>query len=156
MVQLSHPYTTTGKTIALTLYTFVGKVMSLFFKKNDDILELKDIVICIPWGGSRSLPPKLHHYFLTASPLSLSLFPSQISNCSNLSFGTQGRSWSLESVSYKRQGQKCFHAQEPHRVLPQFHWHMDTFWLTNLEAYLEFLQSLICSYSLSLFSVVGG
>ena len=31
MVQLSHPYMTTGKTIALTRRTFVGKVMSLFF-----------------------------------------------------------------------------------------------------------------------------
>ena len=31
MVQLSHPHMTTGKTIALTRWTFVGKVMSLFF-----------------------------------------------------------------------------------------------------------------------------
>ena len=31
IVQLSHPYMTTGKTIALTRQTFVGKVMSLFF-----------------------------------------------------------------------------------------------------------------------------
>ena len=31
MMQLSHPYMTTGKTIALTRWTFVGKVMSLFF-----------------------------------------------------------------------------------------------------------------------------
>ena len=31
MVQLSHPYVTTGKTIALTRWTFVGKVMSLLF-----------------------------------------------------------------------------------------------------------------------------
>jgi len=30
-VQLSYPYMTTGKTIALTRWTFVGKVMSLFF-----------------------------------------------------------------------------------------------------------------------------
>ena len=30
-VQLSHPYMTIGKTIALTRLTFVGKVMSLFF-----------------------------------------------------------------------------------------------------------------------------
>ena len=30
-VQLSHPYMTTGKTIALTRWTFVGKVMSLLF-----------------------------------------------------------------------------------------------------------------------------
>ena len=29
VVQLSHPYMTTGKTIALTRWTFVGKVMSL-------------------------------------------------------------------------------------------------------------------------------
>ena len=31
MVQVSHPYMTTGKTIALTRLTFVGKVMSLLF-----------------------------------------------------------------------------------------------------------------------------
>ena len=31
MVQLSHPYMTTGKTIALTRWTIVGKVMSLLF-----------------------------------------------------------------------------------------------------------------------------
>ena len=31
MVQLSHPYFTTGKTIALTIWNFVGKLMSLLF-----------------------------------------------------------------------------------------------------------------------------
>ena len=31
IVQLSHPYMTTGKTIALTIWTFVGKVISLLF-----------------------------------------------------------------------------------------------------------------------------
>ena len=31
IVQLSHPYMTTGKTIALTRWTFVGKVISLLF-----------------------------------------------------------------------------------------------------------------------------
>ena len=31
LVQLSHPYMTTGKTIALIIWTFVGKVMSLLF-----------------------------------------------------------------------------------------------------------------------------
>ena len=31
IVQLSHPYMTAGKTIALTRWTFVGKVMSLLF-----------------------------------------------------------------------------------------------------------------------------
>ena len=33
IVQLSHPYMTTGKTITLTRQTFVGKVMSLLFKE---------------------------------------------------------------------------------------------------------------------------
>ena len=32
-VQFSHPYMTTGKTITLTVWTFVGKVMSLLFNK---------------------------------------------------------------------------------------------------------------------------
>ena len=31
IVQLSHPYMTTGKTIALTIWTFVSKVMFLAF-----------------------------------------------------------------------------------------------------------------------------
>ena len=31
MVQLSHPYMTTGRTVTLIRRTFVGKVMSLFF-----------------------------------------------------------------------------------------------------------------------------
>ena len=34
MVQLSHPYMTTGKTIALTQWTFVSKVMSLLFNMS--------------------------------------------------------------------------------------------------------------------------
>ena len=33
IVQISHPYMTTGKTIALTRWTFVGKVISLLFNK---------------------------------------------------------------------------------------------------------------------------
>ena len=47
MVQLSHPYMTTGKTIALTRRTFVGKVMSLLLnmlcylvKKDTEIISV--------------------------------------------------------------------------------------------------------------------
>ena len=43
IVQLSHPYMTTGKTIALTRQTFVGRVMSLLF----NILS-RLIIICLP------------------------------------------------------------------------------------------------------------
>ena len=33
MIQLSHPYMTTGKTMVLTRWTFVGKIMSLLFNR---------------------------------------------------------------------------------------------------------------------------
>ena len=38
IVQLSHPYMTTGKTIALTRQTFVGKMMSLLFNMLSRLL----------------------------------------------------------------------------------------------------------------------
>ena len=42
MVQFSHPYMTTGKTIALTIWTFVDKVMSLLF----NMLSRLVIIFC--------------------------------------------------------------------------------------------------------------
>ena len=39
IVQLSHPYMTTGKTTALTTWTFVGKVMSLLYKREKNTLS---------------------------------------------------------------------------------------------------------------------
>ena len=65
MVQLSQPYMTTGKTIALTRWTFVGKVMSLLFnmlsrfghsftsKKQVSFNFMAAITICSDFG-----PPK--------------------------------------------------------------------------------------------------
>ena len=41
IVQLSHSYMTTGKPIALTRRTFVGKVMSLFFNINIRVMQKK-------------------------------------------------------------------------------------------------------------------
>ena len=40
MVQLSHPYMTTRKTIALTRWTFVGKIMSLLFNMPSRLSQL--------------------------------------------------------------------------------------------------------------------
>ena len=37
-IQLSHPYMTTGKTTALTRWTFVGKVMSLLFNMRSRLV----------------------------------------------------------------------------------------------------------------------
>ena len=39
MVQLSHPYLTTGKTVALTRWTSVSKVMSLFYMLSRFVIE---------------------------------------------------------------------------------------------------------------------
>ena len=49
MVQLLHPYMTAGKTIALTVWTFVSKVMSLLFN------TLSRFVTAIPPRGKRLL-----------------------------------------------------------------------------------------------------
>ena len=43
-VQLSHPYLTTGKTIALTRQTFVGKVMSLLLNMLSNVIPIKLLV----------------------------------------------------------------------------------------------------------------
>ena len=50
MVQLSHPYMTTGKTIALTTWTFVSKVMSLLFKTLSMLVIGKDSDSGRDWG----------------------------------------------------------------------------------------------------------
>ena len=44
MVQLSHPYMTTGKTIALTIWTFVSKVVSLLFN-----MLSRFFIAFLPW-----------------------------------------------------------------------------------------------------------
>ena len=45
IVQLSHPYMTTGKTIALTRWTFVSKVMSLLFNMLSRL-----VIAFLPWS----------------------------------------------------------------------------------------------------------
>ena len=64
MVQLSDPYTTTGKTIALAIRTFVGKVISLLFNTLSRFVIaflLRSKRLLIPWLQSPSaviLEPK--------------------------------------------------------------------------------------------------
>ena len=64
MVQLSHPFMTTGKTIALTTWTFVGKVMSLLFNMLSRLVIVflpRNKYILISWLQSPSaviLEPK--------------------------------------------------------------------------------------------------
>ena len=57
MIQLSHPYTTTGKTISLTIQTFVGKVMSLHFNMLSRFVIAflpRSKCLLIPWLQSLS------------------------------------------------------------------------------------------------------
>ena len=68
--QLSHPYMTTGKTIALTRWTFVGKVMSLFFnghsfssKEQASFNIMAAITICSDFRASKSKVSHCLHCF---------------------------------------------------------------------------------------------
>ena len=58
MVQLSHPYMTTGKTIALTRWTFVGRVMSLLFNMLSRLVIIflpRSMCLLIAWLQSPSV-----------------------------------------------------------------------------------------------------
>ena len=71
IVQLSHPYMTTGKTIALTRQTFVGKVTSLllnmlsrlvitFLPRSKSFNFMAAITICSDFGAQKN---KVSHFF---------------------------------------------------------------------------------------------
>ena len=69
VVQLSHPYMTTGKTIALIRWTFVGKVMSLFFNMLSRLVITflpRSNCLLISWLQSLSAvllePPKIKSF----------------------------------------------------------------------------------------------
>ena len=71
IVQLSHPYMTTGKTIALTRRNFVGKVMSLLLNMLSGLV--------IDYSSLRKLThPRI---FVVASPPLTSLFPTMTTTC---------------------------------------------------------------------------
>ena len=79
-VQLSHPYMTTGKTIALTRRTFVGKVMSLLFNMLSRLVTTflpRSKCLLISWLQSPSAvilePQKIKSD--TVSTVSPSIFP---------------------------------------------------------------------------------
>ena len=78
IVQLSHPYMTTGKTIALTRWNFVGKVISLPFNKLSRLVITflpRSKHLLISWLQSPSAvilePPKIRS--LTVSTVSPSI-----------------------------------------------------------------------------------
>ena len=80
MVQLSYPYMITGKTIALTVWTFVGKVMSLLFNTVSRFVIAflpRSKCLLISWLHSPSaviLEPK------KIKSVTVSIFPPSISH----------------------------------------------------------------------------
>ena len=78
MVQLSHPYMTTGKTIALTRWTVVGKVMSVLFKRVSRFVTAflpRRKRLLISWLQSQSAvilePKKIKFVTVPTFPLSI-------------------------------------------------------------------------------------
>ena len=63
IVQLSHPYMTTGKTIALTRWTFVDKIMSLPFNMLSRL-----VITFLPWSKRLFICGCNHHQQLFWSP----------------------------------------------------------------------------------------
>ena len=93
LVQLSHPYMTTGKTIALTRHTFVGKVMSLLLNMLSRL-----VIAFFPWSKRLLIswlqspsavilePPKIKS--LTVSIVSPSICHEVGTGCHDLCFLT--------------------------------------------------------------------
>ena len=74
IVQLSHPYMTTGKTIALTRRTYVGKVVSLLFNTLSRFVTAflpRSKRLSISWLQSPFAvilePPKINYWYLNIS-----------------------------------------------------------------------------------------
>ena len=91
MVQLSHPYMTTGKTIALTRQTFVGKVMSLLFNMLSRLVitflaRSKRLLISRLQSPSAVIlePPKIKS--VTVSTVSPSISHDVMGRCHDLHF----------------------------------------------------------------------
>ena len=83
IVQLSHPYLTTGKTIALTRWTFVGKVMFLFFNMLSRLIITfltRSKHLLISWLQAQSAvilePPKIKSYTISTVSPSISCRPT--------------------------------------------------------------------------------
>ena len=77
MVQLSHPYMTTGKTIALTRWNFAGKVTSLLFnmlsnfssKEQASFNFMAAVIICSNFGAQENKTSHCFHCFPIYLPL---------------------------------------------------------------------------------------
>ena len=119
IVQLSHPYMTTGKTIALTRWTFAGKVMSLLFNMLSRLVITflpRSKHLLISWLQSPSAvilePPKIKSVTVsTVSPSSNRI--AQTTNMNDLpteraQSGSEGPGmWLLQMPPAREKGRAC-------------------------------------------------
>ena len=85
IVQLSHPYMTTGKTRALTIWTFVGKAMSLLFNMLSTVvitflprrkcLFMAAVTICSDFGAPKNKVSHCSHCFPICLPFEWDQMP---------------------------------------------------------------------------------
>ena len=120
MVQLSHLYMTTGKTIALTTRTFVGKVMSLLFNmlsglviaflpRSNHLNFMAAVTIHSDFGTQERPPPLLRSFCFSAGGAALRRLPSASADpplppdedhlCAKVAFPGAGRLLSPCNVS---------------------------------------------------------
>ena len=109
VIQLSHPYMTTGKTMALTRWTFVGKVMSLLFNMLSRFVITflpRSKYLLISWLQPPSVmilePPRIKSYCFPCFPIYLPW--SDGTRCHDLSFLMLSfkSAFSLSSFTFKR------------------------------------------------------
>ena len=92
MVQLSHPYMTTGKTIALTMWTFVSKLLSLlfntlsrcvivFFQEQASFNFMAAISICNDFGAQENKVSHCFHNCLLKSVVELRKYQRYKDSC---------------------------------------------------------------------------
>ena len=119
MVQLSHPYMTTGKTIALTIQTFVGKVMSLLCNMQSRFV--------------RAFLPRNKHLLISwlQSPPVLILEPKKIKSVTVSIF--------FPSIGHE--------VMEPNAIIFIF-WMLSFNWAFSLSSF-TFIQSFFSSFALS-------
>ena len=112
IVQLSHPYVTTGKTIALTRWTFVGKVMSVLLNMLSRLVITflpRSKCLLISWLQSPStvilepkkiksaavstVSPSICHEVMVTSDQVNSAFPARFPDLLPLHFCTSAPHW---------------------------------------------------------------
>ena len=117
-VQLSHPYTTTGKTIALTRQTFVDEVVSLLFNMLSQFSSVQSLsrvwLFGTPWIAARKGLPVYHQlpeFTQTRVRVSDAIQPSHPLSSPSLTFSLSQHQYLFKWVSSLHQVAKVLEFQ---------------------------------------------